>query len=341
MRTIELRGRSVVLIDQTRLPQELKLVRCDSVDDIIHAIKVMQIRGAPALGVAAAMALAITALRSEAHTKERLLLEIKRAASKIRRTRPTAANLFIGLDRVLEVARAAKGVREVRDAVVLEARQIAEEDIETNKRMGEHGASLVKDGNVVLTHCNTGALAAVDYGTALGVIRTAWAQGKRIKVIATETRPQLQGARLTAWELKREGIPITVITDGMAGEVMRQHMVNLVMVGADRITSNGDVVNKVGTYTLAVLAKEHDIPFYSIAPTTTIDLTTPSGDQVKIEHRDPREVIFVGKTRLVPKGVAVFNPAFDVTPARFVTAIVTERGVVRPSELRFLFKGWK
>lgn len=341
MRTIELRGRSVVLIDQTRLPQKLKLVRCDSVDDIIHAIKVMQIRGAPALGVAAAMALAITALRSKAHTKERLLLEIKRAASKIRRTRPTAANLFAGLDRVLEVARAAKGVREVRDAVVREARHIAEEDVETNKRMGEHGASLIKGGDVVLTHCNTGALAAVDYGTALGVIRTAWAQGKRIKVIATETRPRLQGARLTAWELKRAGIPITVITDGMAGDVMRRHMVDLVMVGADRITSNGDVVNKVGTYTLAVLAKEHGIPFYSIAPTTTIDLATPSGDQVKIEHRDPREVMFVGKTRLVPKGVAVFNPAFDVTPARLVTAIVTERGVVRHSELRFLFKGRK
>jgi len=341
MRTIELRGRSVVLIDQTRLPQELKLARCDSVDDIIHAIKVMQIRGAPALGVAAAMALAITALCSKAQTKERLLLEIKRAASKIRRTRPTAANLFVGLDRVLEVARAAKGVRELRDAVVREAQRIADEDVETNKRMGEHGASLIKDGNVVLTHCNTGALAAVDYGTALGVIRTAWTQGKHIKVIATETRPRLQGARLTAWELKREGIPVTVITDGMAGEVMRRHMVDLVMVGADRITSNGDIVNKIGTYTLAVLAKEHGIPFYSIAPTTTIDFTTPSGDQVKIEHRDPREVIFVGKTRLVPKGVAVLNPAFDVTPARLVTAIVTERGVARPSELRFLFKGRK
>jgi len=341
MRTIELRGRSVVLIDQTRLPQELKLARCDSVDDIIHAIKVMQIRGAPALGVAAAMALAITALCSKAQTKERLLLEIKRAASKIRRTRPTATNLFVGLDRVLEVARAAKGVRELRDAVVREAQRIADEDVETNKRMGEHGASLIKDGNVVLTHCNTGALAAVDYGTALGVIRTAWTQGKHIKVIATETRPRLQGARLTAWELKREGIPVTVITDGMAGEVMRRHMVDLVMVGADRITSNGDIVNKIGTYTLAVLAKEHGIPFYSIAPTTTIDFTTPSGDQVKIEHRDPREVIFVGKTRLVPKGVAVLNPAFDVTPARLVTAIVTERGVARPSELRFLFKGRK
>ncbi len=339
MRTIELRGKSVVMIDQTRLPQELKFVRCNSADDIVRAIKAMQIRGAPALGVAAAMALAVTALRSRARTWESLLHELERAANKVRRTRPTAANLFVGLDRVLEAARAAKGgIREVRDAVVLKVRRIAEEDVETNKRMGEYGASLIKNGDVILTHCNTGALATVDYGTALGAIRTAWAQGKRIKVIVTETRPQLQGARLTAWELKREGIPVTVITDGMAGEVMRRRMVNLVMVGADRITSNGDVVNKIGTYALAVLAKEHGIPFYSVAPTTTIDLSIPSGDRVKIEHRDPREVIFVGKTRLVPKGVAVFNPAFDVTPSRLVTAIVTERGIVRPSELRSLFE---
>lgn len=339
MRTIELRGKSVVLIDQTRLPQELKLVKCDSVDDIVRAIKAMQIRGAPALGVAAAMALAIVVFRSKARTKEKLLLELKRAASKVRRARPTAANLFAGLGRVLEVTRAVKDVRGLRNAVVREAKRIAEEDVETNKRMGEYGASLIKNGDVVLTHCNTGALAAVDYGTALGAVRSAWAQGKRIKVIATETRPRLQGSRLTAWELKRKGVPVTVIIDSMAGEVMRRRMVDLVMVGADRITSNGDVVNKVGTYTLAVLAKEHGIPFYSVAPTTTIDLITPSGDQVKIEHRDPREVMFVGKTRLVPKGVAVLNPAFDVTPARLVTAIVTERGIVRPSELRSLFKG--
>jgi methylthioribose-1-phosphate isomerase len=337
VRTIELRGKCVVIIDQSRLPQELKFVRCNNVDDIVHAIKTMQIRGAPALGVAAAMVLAVTAINSRARSTKVLLNELKRAANKVRKTRPTAVNLFGGLDRVLKVAQTAKDVREVRDAVVREARRIAEEDVETNRRMGELGASLIKDGDVVLTHCNTGALAAVCYGTALGAIQTAWEQGKRIKVIATETRPQLQGARLTAWELKRAGIPVTVITDSMAGEVMRRRMVNLVMVGADRITSNGDVVNKIGTYALAVLAKEHGIPFYSIAPTTTIDLSTPSGDQVKIEHRDPSEVIFVGKTRLVPKGVAVFNPAFDVTPSRLVTAIVTERGIVRPSKLWSLF----
>jgi len=338
MRTIELRGKSVVMIDQTRLPQELKFVRCNSADDIVRAIKAMQIRGAPALGVAAAMALAVTAIHSKARSRESLLRELKRAASKVRRTRPTAVNLFGGLDRVLKVARAAKDVEELRDAVVRKAKRIAEEDVETNRRMGEHGAGLIKDGDVVLTHCNTGALAAVDYGTALGAIRAAWAQGKRIKVIVTETRPQLQGARLTAWELKRESIPVTVITDGMSGEVMRRRMVDLVMVGADRITSNGDVVNKIGTYALAVLAKEHGIPFYSVAPTTTIDLSIPRGDRVKIEHRDPREVVFVGKTRLVPKGVTVFNPAFDVTPSRLVTAIVTERGIVQPSELKTLFR---
>jgi methylthioribose-1-phosphate isomerase len=337
VRTIELRGKCVVIIDQSRLPQELKFVRCNNVDDIVHAIKTMQIRGAPALGVAAAMVLAVTAINSSARSTKALLNELKRAANKVRKTRPTAVNLFGGLNRVLKVAQAAKDARELRDAVVREARRIAEEDVETNRRMGALGASLIKDGDVVLTHCNTGALAAVCYGTALGAIHSAWNQGKRIKVIATETRPQLQGARLTAWELKRAGIPVTVITDGMAGEVMRRRMVNLVMVGADRITSNGDVVNKIGTYALAVLAKEHGIPFYSIAPTTTIDLNTPSGDQVEIEHRDPNEVIFVGKTRLVPRGVAVLNPAFDVTPSRLVTAIVTEKGIVRPSKLKSLF----
>jgi methylthioribose-1-phosphate isomerase len=337
MRTIELRGKSVVIIDQTRLPRELKFVSCNSADDIARAIKAMQIRGAPALGVAAAMALAVTAIRSRARSKEGLFRELKRAAGKIRRTRPTAVNLFGSLDRVMKVARAAEDVEGLRNSVVREAKLIAEEDVETNKRMGEYGASLIKDGDVVLTHCNTGALATVDYGTALGAIRSAWAQGKRIKVIVTETRPQLQGARLTAWELNRDGIPVTVIIDGAAGELMRRRMIDLVMVGADRITSNGDVVNKIGTYTLAVLAKEHGIPFYSVAPTTTIDLSIPTGDQVKIEHRDPGEVIFLGKTRLVPKGVAALNPSFDVTPSHLVTAIVTERGIVRPSELRSLF----
>jgi methylthioribose-1-phosphate isomerase len=339
MRPVELQGKSIVLVDQTKLPWKLKLVRCNSVDDIVRAIKTMQIRGAPALGVCSAFALAMVALRSQARTRKNLQRELERAAVKIKRTRPTAVNLFVGLDRVLMAARASTGgIEEVKGAVVREARRIAEENAEANKKIGEYGAGLIPDGATVLTHCNTGVLACVDHGTALGAIRTAWRRGKRIKVIATETRPLLQGARLTAWELRREGIPVTVITDNMAGELMRRRMVDLVMVGADRIALNGDVVNKIGTYTLAVLARENGIPFYSVAPTSSIDLTIPNGNKIKIEHRDPREVIFVGRTRLMPKGVKVLNPAFDVTPARFVTAIVTEQGIIKPSKLKSLLR---
>jgi len=329
MRTIELRGKSVVMIDQTRLPQELKFVRCNSADDIVRAIKAMQIRGAPALGVAAAMALAVTAIHSRARSREGLLRELKRAASKVRRTRPTAVNLFGGLDRVLKVARAAKDVEELRDAVVREAKHIAEEDVETNRRMGEHGAGLIKDGNVVLTHCNTGALAAVDYGTALGAIRAAWAQGKRVKVIVTETRPQLQGARLTAWELKREGIPVTVITDGMVGYCFHKKMIDLVMVGADRILSDGHVVNKIGTRTIAITAKFHSVPFYVVAPLSTFDLKSRM-DEVIIEERPAREIREIAGYKIVPEGTPVLNPAFDITPPDLITAIVTEKGIIRP-----------
>ncbi|MCJ7719903.1 MAG: S-methyl-5-thioribose-1-phosphate isomerase [Candidatus Hadarchaeum sp.] len=339
MRTLELRGKSLVLIDQTLLPEKLKFIRCDSVDSIARAIKEMKVRGAPVLGVAAAMALAVAALNSRAKTKDVLLRELNHAARKIRRTRPTAVNLFVGVARVLKVALKTKGgVREVTKAVVTEAQKIAEEDIRTNKNMGKNGARFIKDGATVLTHCNAGALACVDYGTALGVIRAARDQGKRVKVIATETRPLCQGARLTAWELKRDGIPVTVITDSMVGHVMKQGLVDLVMVGSDRIAANGDVANKIGTYTVAVLAKQHRVPFYAVAPTTSIDMDTPTGGKIQIEHRNSREVEFIGGKRLVPKGVKVMNPAFDVTPARLITAIVTERGVVEPGKLKSLFK---
>ena len=339
MRTLELRGKSLVLIDQTLLPEKLKFIRCGSVDSIARAIKEMKVRGAPALGVAAAMALAVAALNSRAKTKDVLLRELNHAARKIRRTRPTAVNLFVGVDRVLKVALKTKGgVREVTKAVVMEAQKIAEEDIRTNKNMGKNGARFIKDGATVLTHCNAGALACVDYGTALGVVRAARNQGKRVKVIATETRPLCQGARLTAWELKRDGIPVTVITDNMVGHVMKQGLVDLVMVGSDRIAANGDVANKIGTYTVAVLAKQHRVPFYVVAPTTSIDMDTPTGGKIQIEHRNPREIEFIGGKRLVPKGVKVMNPAFDVTPARLITAIVTERGIVEPSRLKSLFK---
>ncbi len=337
MRTIELRGKTVVLIDQTRLPQELKLVRCRSAEEVARTIERMQIRGAPALAAAVAMALAVTALRSKAREQVQMLRELEAVAARMKRTRPTGVNLFVGLKRVLYAARSAHDVREIRAAVVREAKRIADEDVEANRKMGKHGARLLKSGDVVLTHCNAGALATVDYGTALGVVRTAWRQGKRIRVVATETRPFLQGARLTAWELKREGIPVTVITDNMVGYCFSKKMVDLVLVGADRIAANGDVANKIGTYSIAVLAKEHRVPFYVVAPTSTIDLSVRSGRKIPIEQRDANEVIFIGGKRVVPKGVKVFNPAFDITPARLVKAIVTEQGIVKPSELKSLF----
>jgi methylthioribose-1-phosphate isomerase len=294
----------------------------------------MQVRGAPALAAAAAMALAITALKSKAKTKTQLLRELGRAADVVKRTRPTAVNLFVGLKRVMDVARASTDVGQTRKAVVHEARRIAEEDIEVNKRIGKNGAKLLKDGDVVLTHCNAGALATVDYGTALGVIRSAWREGKRIQVIATETRPLLQGARLTAWELNREGVPTTLVVDSAVGHLMARGEVTKVLVGADRIAVNGDVANKIGTYTIAVLAKEHRVPFYVVAPTASIDLNTPTGKKIPIEYRAPQEVQFIQGKRISPKGVKVLNPAFDVTPARLITGIVTERGVVKPNELK-------
>ncbi len=338
MRTIDLICRSVVLIDRTKLPQKLEFVRCKNAEEVARAIERMQVRGAPALAAAAAMALAVTAMNSKARTKAQLLVELKRAAARVRRKRHTAVNLFVGLKRSLDVAKAAPDVRRARSAVVREAKRIAEEDVEVNKRIGKNGARLLKDGDTVLTHCNAGALATVDYGTALGAVRAARRMGKRVSVIATETRPLLQGARLTAWELKRDGIPVTVITDNMVGAVMRSSQVDAVLVGADRIAANGDTANKIGTYSIAVLAREHRVPFYVVAPTSSIDMSMRSGNEIPIEQREPGEVEFIGGIRVVPKGVKVLNPAFDVTPARFITAVVTEQGVVKPGELRSLFK---
>lgn len=338
MRTIELRGNSVVFVDQTELPHRVKLVRCKSAEELAMAIKRMQVRGAPVLAAAAAMALAITALRSRAKTKAQLMRELKRAADVVERTRPTAVNLFVGLKRVMDVAQAATTVEQIREAVVCEAQRIAEEDVVVNEQIGKRGAELLKDGDVVLTHCNAGALATVGYVTALGVIRSAWRMGKKIRVVATETRPLLQGARLTAWELKREGIPTTLVVDSAVGHLMARGEVTKVLVGADRIAANGDVANKIGTYTIAVLAKEHRIPFYVAAPIATIDLNTATGNEIPIEYRAPREVQLVQGRRIAPKGVKVLNPAFDVTPARLITGIVTERGVVKPSKLRSFLK---
>jgi len=339
LRTIELRGKSVVMIDQSKLPSKLEYIYCNSAAEVAEAIRQMKIRGAPALGVAAAMALAVTALRSKSRDARALLKELREAANEIRDTRPTGANLFFGLDRVMAAAReAGDDVARVRDRVVEEAKRIAEEDVEVNRRIGENGARLLEDGMTIMTHCNAGALATSgEYGTALGVVKAAVEQGKNLKVVVTETRPLLQGARLTTWELKRLGVPFVLITDNTTGFVFREGMVDCVIVGADRIAANGDVANKVGTYTIAVLANRHEVPFYVAAPTSTIDLRTGSGEDIEIEHRPSEEVSSFMGTRVAPEGTEVLNPAFDVTPADLVTAIITERGVVKPEEVRSLF----
>ena len=328
----------VVLIDQTQLPQKLKYIKCATCEDVAKCIENMNIRGAPALGVAAAYGLALVAYHSKVTSKKELMHELEDNASRLRFTRPTAENLFRAINRIVSrVGLEDLSTKETKNLVIREALRIAEEDKQINKAIGKNGAKLLKDGSVVLTHCNTGFLATSGvYGTALGLVKIAHEQGKRIEVIVTETRPLLQGARLTAWELKREGIPVTVITDGAVGYVMTDRKVDVVLVGADRIAANGDVANKIGTYPIAVLAKRHGVPFYVVAPTSTIDFSLRSGEEIPIEQRDASEVIFVGRKRAVPKGVKVLNPAFDITPARLVTAIVTERGVIKPSELKHL-----
>lgn len=331
LRTIEWHEGTVKLIDQRQLPHRLVVEECKDHHQLAVAIKEMHIRGAPAIGVAAAFGLALVAFHSNASSSEELLKELEEAAVVLRNTRPTAVNLFWALERVMAKARFHQGdVPSLKNAVIAEALLIAEEDVETNKKMGAYGATLIKDGDNILTHCNTGALATVDYGTALGVVRTAWEQGKRLHVWVDETRPRLQGARLTAWELQQLGIPATLIADNVAGLLMRQGKVDIVLVGADRIAANGDVANKIGTYNLAVLAHYHGIPFYSVAPTSTIDLSIPSGEHIPIEERDPMEVTHIENIPVAPKGFPVYNPAFDVTPHRFITGIVTEKGIVYP-----------
>lgn len=322
---------ALFLIDQTALPHEVRIRRCTSWPDVADAILTLQVRGAPALGVAAAYGLALAARQSGGRPDA-----VREAAWGLRRTRPTAVNLGWALDHLLRVMDA-RGQGRLEDRMLAAAHALARADVETNRRMGRHGARLLRPGAAVLTYCNTGMLATAGYGTAFGVLRAAHEQGLGIRVVACETRPVLQGARLTAWELRRYGIPCTLITDNAAGALMRAGYIDAVVVGADRIAANGDVANKVGTYTLAVLADAHRIPFYVAAPTSTIDLNTPDGDGIPIEERDPEEVISVRGVRIAPDGVAVRNPAFDVTPHRLVTAIVTEAGVVRapyPAGLR-------
>jgi len=327
MRTVEWHNGIVITIDQTRLPNETVFLELKTCDDVAEAIRTMKIRGAPLLGASAAFALALTAHSSKAKNREELVAELEKAAEILRKTRPTAVNLFWALDRIIGKAKTFSGdVEELGAFVVEEARKVADEDVAANLAIGELGAELIQDGDIVLTHCNAGALATVDRGTALSVVRSAWEQGKRIRVVATETRPLLQGARLTTYELERDGIPVTLITDNMVGYVMRRKLVNKVVVGADRIVQDA-VINKIGTYTVAVLAKKHNVPFYVAAPKSTFDLTRKSADVV-IEERKPEEVTHIGSRRIAAEGIDVLNPAFDVTPLEYVTAIIREDGIL-------------
>jgi methylthioribose-1-phosphate isomerase len=332
IRPVDWEDGKVKLIDQTKIPEELSILELADYRDVCDAIRAMQVRGAPAIGVAAALGIALGAQSIESTDVDEFLRRLEGIAEEFRATRPTAVNLFWAIDRMLGTARANLGrpVEEIRRTLVDEALAILREDIEINRRIGMHGAKLIKDGDTILTHCNAGALATAGYGTALGAIRAAHDSGKRIKVIADETRPRLQGMRLTAWECAQCGIPVTVITDNMAGWAMAKGMINLVIVGADRIAANGDVANKVGTYGVAVLARAHEIPFYVAAPMSTVDLSIPDGTHIPIEERSATEVTHISGTRICPEGVDVLNPAFDVTPAEYVTAIITEHGILRP-----------
>jgi len=327
--TIQWTDAGVVMIDQTRLPREEVFVTCRDYREVAEAIRRMVIRGAPAIGVAAAMGIAL-GMRDADPT--RLDAEFDTIAATLAATRPTAVNLFWAIDRMRRVYVEVRGcpAAEIRARLVEEARRIRLEDIAINEAIGRHGAPLVPDGKTVLTHCNAGALATAGYGTALGVVRAAIASGKRIDVYADETRPFLQGARLTVWELERDSIPATLITDNMAGHFLKSGRIGCVVVGADRIAANGDVANKIGTYGVAVLAHENGVPFYVAAPVSTLDLELPSGDQIPIEQRSGDEVTHLFGIAIAPEGIRVENPAFDVTPNRYVTAIITERGVARP-----------
>lgn len=338
MKTIEFKDGKVALIDQTLLPSELKYIECDSVECIAAAIENLKIRGAPAIGVAAAFGLALTALQNSGKNREEILSELEKSSERLKKTRPTAVNLFWALDRVMKKAR---NSRNVAEAVVKEALRIYHEDIDTNKKIGECGAELIENGEVILTHCNAGSLATAGFGTALGVVRAAWQRGKKIKVFANETRPLLQGARLTAFELVREEILVTVITDSTAAFVMKNYKVGKVIVGADRIAANGDVANKIGTYGVAVLAKEHKIPFYVAAPLSTIDLSISSGKEIPIEFRNKREIEFFSEKRIVVDGAEILNPAFDITPHEYIAGIITEKGILRAPFEKSIKKAFK
>jgi methylthioribose-1-phosphate isomerase len=329
--TLEWTDSGVRFLDQTKLPTEETYVTCKTHQQVADVIRNMVVRGAPAIGVAAGMGIALGVMNSKAETAADLKKEFDEICKMLGETRPTAVNLFWAIRRMqekFELLRV-RPVPQIQQALIEEARRMHAEDIAANQAMGRHGATLMPASGGVLTHCNAGALATAGYGTALGVIRAAVEQGKQIHVYADETRPFLQGARLTAWELMKDGIPTTVISDNMAGTMMKQGKIGAIVVGADRIAANGDVANKVGTYSVAILAKEHGIPFYVAAPISTVDLATPDGNGIPIEQRNTKEVSHIAGKQMVPDGVKIENPAFDVTPAKYVTAIITERGVAK------------
>jgi methylthioribose-1-phosphate isomerase len=340
LRTVEWKNNTVVMIDQTKLPNKLVYVKYKDYRDVANAIKTLVVRGAPAIGVSGAFGLALAALQSKAKTKEKLLVDLEKARKILFETRPTAVNLAWGLDKIMKVAQAGTDVSNIRNSVVKEAKKMAEEDIEINMRMGIHGSQLFDDMDTIMTHCNAGALATVAYGTALGVIRATKDSGKKIKVIATETRPVMQGSRLTAFELKHDGIDVSLIPDTAVGYAMSKGLVSKVIVGADRILRTGHVFNKIGTYQVATMAKQHDIPFYVAAPLSTFDLKSNPKDVV-IEQRKATEVTGIAGKKTAPDGINVINPAFDMTPPELITGIITEAGVAKPpfeESIRRLFE---
>ncbi|HXV67478.1 MAG TPA: S-methyl-5-thioribose-1-phosphate isomerase [Nitrospira sp.] len=339
--TVEWKDGVVRLLDQSRLPEAVEFLDCRDSREIAEAIRRLKVRGAPAIGVTAALGVALAAQSVAVTDYAAFARSVLTVCDELAATRPTAVNLFWAIERMKRKLDSLRHhpVPSIKQALITEAQAILDEDVALCKAMGRCGADLIMDGQTVLTHCNAGSLATAGYGTALGVIRAAWEQGKKIQVIADETRPVLQGARLTAWELMQDHIPVTLITDSMAGTLMRQGKIHLCVVGADRIAANGDVANKIGTYSVAVLAKAHGIPFYVAAPYSTIDLKTKTGADIPIEQRDPSEVTAVyGSHPVAPKDVAVYNPAFDITPAELVTGIITERGVFKPQELAVEFQ---
>jgi methylthioribose-1-phosphate isomerase len=328
LRTVEWKDDSLVMIDQTKLPNELVFVKYTDYNDVANAIRTLVVRGAPAIGVSGAFGMALAALQSSAETKQDLLSDLEKAKKILFDTRPTAVNLSWGLEKIMQIAKQGKTVSEIKDEVIVKAKQMAEKDVNTNKKMGKNGAKLFQDNDTIMTHCNAGALATVAYGTALGVIRATKESGKNIKVIATETRPVQQGSRLTAFELKHDGIDVSLIPDTAVGYTMVNDLVNGVIVGADRILRTGHVFNKIGTYQVATMAKQHNIPFYVAAPLSTFDLITDL-DDVIIEQRNPSEVTGIGDRKTAPDGIDVINPAFDVTPPELISGIITENGVIK------------